>query len=159
MSELTLNLGSLAPGFSLPNDSGSQTTLNELKGRWVVVYFYPKDNTSGCTLEALEFTSLAPQFEAAGATILGISPDSIKSHCKFRDAHNLSVVLLSDPESQVISAFGAWKMKGMYGRQYMGVERTTALVAPDGSLAHLWTRVKAAGHAQEVLQKIIELKR
>ena len=157
MSEL-LTVGAPAPDFTLANDQGSETQLSLLRGRWVVLYFYPKDSTSGCTLEAQEFTALISQFAEKNAVVLGVSPDSIKSHCKFRDAYSLGVTLLSDPETVVLQAYGAWTTKSMYGRQYMGVERSTVLISPDGNVACHWTKVKAAGHAAAVLAKLDELK-
>lgn len=158
MSEQKLTVGKPAPEFCLQNDKGGESSLQALRGKWVVVYFYPKDNTSGCTTEALEFTSLAASFEQNDAVVLGVSPDSIRSHCKFRDAHNLAVTLLSDPETKVIDAYGAWQKKSLYGREYMGVERSTALIAPDGTVAAHWSKVKAAGHAEQVLAKLLQVR-
>lgn len=157
MEQSLPSVGSHAPEFSLSDHQGTPVTLQSLRGTWAVLYFYPKDNTSGCTMEAVEFSALLEQFQQLNARVLGISPDSVKSHCKFRESKSLTVTLLSDPNSEVLSRYGAWKQKSMYGREYMGVERSTVLVAPDGMVAFHWAKVKAAGHAQQVLEKLREL--
>lgn len=144
-------IGSLAPDFTLPRNGGGTVTLSELKGKAVVLYFYPKDDTSGCTAEAIDFSALGAQFEAANTIVIGISPDSVKSHDKFAAKHSLSVMLAADEEKSVLEAYGVWKEKSMYGKKYMGVERTTVLVAPDGTIAEIWNKVKVAGHAEAVL--------
>ncbi|KIV68253.1 Thiol peroxidase, Bcp-type [Rhizobium sp. UR51a] len=126
-------------------------TLSKLQGKAVVLYFYPKDDTSGCTAEAIDFSALGGEFEAANTVVIGISPDSVKSHDKFAAKHSLSVMLASDEERKVLEAYGVWKEKSMYGKKYMGVERTTFLVGPDGKIAEIWNKVKVAGHAQAVL--------
>lgn len=149
--------GSKAPEFVLPDSTGAELRLSSLAGKWVVVYFYPKDNTPGCTTEALEFSQLSVEFDSAQAVVLGISPDSVKSHNKFVCDHGLTVRLLSDPEHKVLEVWDAWKQKSQYGRQYMGVERSTVLVSPDGTVAWVWPKVKAAGHASIVLDKIRQL--
>jgi peroxiredoxin Q/BCP len=143
--------GKPAPDFTLPTDGGGKVKLSEFKGRKVVLYFYPKDDTSGCTLEAVTFTSLAPEFKAAGAVVIGVSPDSVKSHDKFKQKHELGVILVSDEERKAIEAYGAWGEKSMYGRKYMGVLRTTFLIGGDGKVAEVWHNVKVKGHAEEVL--------
>jgi len=150
MTDLTI--GSPAPGFTLPRNGEGTVTLSKLQGKAVILYFYPKDDTSGCTVEAIDFSALGGEFEAANAVVIGISPDSVKSHDKFAAKHSLSVMLASDEEKQVLEAYGVWKEKSMYGKKYMGVERTTALIAPDGKIAEIWNKVKVAGHAQAVLE-------
>jgi peroxiredoxin Q/BCP len=149
MAEITE--GMAAPDFDLPTDGGGRVRLSELSGRKVVLYFYPKDDTSGCTVEALAFTAAHEEFEAAGTTIVGISPDSAKSHDKFKRKHALSIVLASDEERSVLEAYGVWVEKSMYGRKYMGVERSTFLIAPGGTVAKVWRKVSVRGHVDAVL--------
>jgi peroxiredoxin Q/BCP len=149
--------GDAAPGFCLRGASGADTRLEDLRGQWVVLYFYPKDNTPGCTVEAQEFSALKSQFESLGAVILGLSPDSPKSHQNFTAKQGLTVELLSDPEHQILQQFGAWRLKKNYGKEYMGVARSTFLIDPHGVVRHAWPEVKAAGHAAEVLQRLREL--
>jgi peroxiredoxin Q/BCP len=146
-----LAIGKIAPDFSLPTDGGGSVTLDALRGRKVVLYFYPKDDTSGCTLEAQAFNALKAEFAAADATILGVSPDSCASHDKFRKKYDLGFALVSDTEKTMLGAYGVWVEKSMYGRKYMGVERTTVLVDREGRIARLWPKVKVPGHAEEVL--------
>ncbi len=143
-------IGKAAPAFSLETDTGETLTLKELKGRNVVLYFYPKDDTSGCTTEACEFRDLMPRFSKDGAVILGVSPDSVKSHAKFKAKYELPFTLLADTEHAIAEAYGVWKEKSMYGRKYMGVERTTFLIDAKGVLRHVFEKVKPAGHADEV---------
>jgi len=157
MTNTPLAPGTPAPDFALANDRGTTTSLKDLRGKWVVLYMYPKDNTSGCTLEAQEFSQLLPRFAERNCLVFGISPDSVSSHCRFIEKQGLSVSLLSDPDSTVLTAYGAWQTKSMYGRQYMGVVRSTVLVDPDGKVAFHWPNVKARGHAQAVLDKLITL--
>ncbi|HBF32732.1 thioredoxin-dependent thiol peroxidase [Rhizobium sp.] len=152
-----LSIGDIAPDFSLPRDGGGTVTLSAFKGQPVVVYFYPKDDTSGCTTEATSFTSLAEDFEKAGAVVIGISPDSVKSHDKFIAKHSLSIILGSDEEKATLEAYHVWKEKSMYGKTYMGVERTTYLIDAHGKLAAVWPKVKVAGHAEAVLKAVQEL--
>ena len=147
-----LTTGSAAPDFTLPRDGGTNVTLSQFRGRNVVLYFYPKDDTSGCTVEALDFTALRDAFEQAGTVVIGISPDSPASHDKFCAKHGLGVILASDEDKSVLSAYRVWVEKSMYGRRYMGVERTTVLVGKDGAIAHIWPKVKVKGHAEEVLE-------
>ena len=144
--------GNLAPDFTLPSDGGGKIKLSGFKGRKVALYFYPKDDTSGCTLEAVTFTSLAPEFEAAGAVIIGVSPDSVKAHDKFKAKHDLGVTLVSDEAHEAIDAYGVWVEKSMYGRKYMGVERSTFLIGSDRRIAEVWRKVKVPGHAEAVLK-------
>lgn len=148
----TLEVGDIAPDFRLPAAGGGELSLSALKGRSVVLYFYPKDDTSGCTIEAIDFSRLKPDFEKAGATVIGMSPDPVKAHDKFRKKHDLSVDLAADEAKDTLQAWGVWVEKSMYGRKYMGVERTTALIGPDGRIARIWRKVSVPGHAQEVLE-------
>jgi peroxiredoxin Q/BCP len=143
--------GKSAPDFTLPTDGGGKVKLSEYRGRKVVLYFYPKDDTSGCTLEAVTFTSLAPEFAKAGTVVIGVSPDSVKSHDKFKLKHELGVILAADEERKVVERYGVWGEKSMYGRKYMGVLRTTFLIGPDGTIAEVWENVKVKGHAEAVL--------
>ncbi|WP_417240786.1 thioredoxin-dependent thiol peroxidase [Celeribacter halophilus] len=147
-----LELGTPAPDFTLPRDGGSDITLSDLRGRKVVLYFYPKDNTPGCTTEALDFTALKPQFEAAGATVFGISKDSVKKHENFCAKHDLSIPLLSDENGGVCEAYGVWAEKKMYGKTFWGIVRSTYLIDEEGKVAKVWPKVKVAGHAAEVLE-------
>lgn len=153
-----LEEGIKAPDFMLPADDGSEVKLSKLKGQPVVLYFYPKDDTSGCTLEAKSFTDLAPAFAKAGAAVYGISPDSVKSHDKFRCKHGLSVRLLSDEEKEVATAYGVWVEKSMYGKKYMGVERSTFLIDAKGKVVKVWRKVSVPGHAEDVLAAVKSLK-
>lgn len=155
MADLTI--GTKAPAFTLPRDGGGTVSLSDFAGKPVVLFFYPKDDTSGCTTESVAFTALSDEFAKAGATVIGLSPDSVKSHDKFVKKHNLSVVLGSDEEKSVLQAYGVWKEKSMYGKTYMGVERTTFLVAADGTIAEVWNKVKVAGHAEAVLAAVKSL--
>jgi len=152
-----LSEGRKAPDFKLPDDSGKTLQLAKLKGRPVVVYFYPKDDTSGCTAEAKDFSCLADDFAAAGAEVIGISPDSPASHAKFKAKHDLGLRLAADEDKAVAQAYGVWVEKSMYGRKYMGVERSTFLVDKSGKLARIWRKVKVPGHAEEVLEAVKEL--
>jgi thioredoxin-dependent peroxiredoxin len=147
-----LEIGQPAPDFTMPTDGGRSVTLSELKGKSVVVYFYPKDDTSGCTVEALDFSRLAGEFEAANTIVLGVSKDKVASHDKFKAKHGLNVMLASDTETSVSEAFGVWVEKSMYGRKYMGLERATFLLNKSGVIAAIWRKVKVPGHAQVVLE-------
>lgn len=149
--------GKKAPDFKLPADGGGELKLSGFKGGPVVVYFYPKDNTPGCTKEAIAFTELAAEFEAAGATIVGISPDSAQSHDKFKAKHDLTIRLAADEEKKVAEAYGVWVEKSMYGRKYMGVERSTFLIDKAGKVAQIWRKVKVPGHAEAVLEAVRNL--
>ncbi len=150
--------GSPAPGFTLPDQDGTDVSLDDLKGRWVVLYFYPKDDTPGCTTEACEFTDALSEFEKLDATVLGCSPDPPEKHRDFIAKHDLKVRLLSDSDREVMERYGAWGEKKMYGRTSMGVIRSTVVIDPHGQIAHRWPKVKAAGHAAAVRQKIRELR-
>jgi peroxiredoxin Q/BCP len=146
-----LDVGDMAPDFELPTDGGGRANLQGLKGKPVVIYFYPKDDTSGCTAEAIAFNGLRAKFAAAGATVIGVSPDSAASHDKFKQKHDLKIALAADPERSAIEAYGVWKEKSMYGRKYFGVERSTFLIDRNGRIAKVWRKVKVPGHADEVL--------
>jgi peroxiredoxin Q/BCP len=146
-----LDIGDAAPDFALPADGGRSVSLNELRGKTIVLYFYPKDDTSGCTAEAIAFNALRGEFDAAGALVLGVSPDSVASHARFKRKHDLSLALAADESRATLEAYGVWREKSMYGRKYMGVERTTFLIGPDGRIARVWRKVKVPGHAAEVL--------
>jgi thioredoxin-dependent peroxiredoxin len=143
--------GDKAPDFELPTDGGETLALSRLKGRPAVLYFYPKDDTSGCTAEAKDFTRLAPDFRKAGVEVIGVSPDSVESHAKFRRKYDLAVRLAADADKSVANAYGVWVEKSMYGRKYMGVERSTFLIDGKGRIAKSWRKVKVPGHAEEVL--------
>ncbi len=146
-----LQPGDMAPEFSLPGDGGSIVALNTLLGQKIILYFYPKDDTSGCTLEAKSFNDLRAEFTKANAQIIGVSPDSVASHDKFKKKYDLSFALASDESKAMLEAYSVWVEKRMYGRKYMGVERTTVLIGTDGKVAHVWNKVKVPGHAEEVL--------
>ena len=153
-----LKPGKAAPAFQLEDASGEKVSLKDFKGQWIVLYFYPRDNTPGCTKEACEFTSGVRAFKKMDATVFGISPDSPESHRKFADKYKLKVGLLSDPKRTVLKKYGAWGKKNMYGKITEGVIRSTVLIAPDGKIAHHWPKVKAAGHAEKVREKLAELR-
>ncbi|MDJ1464819.1 peroxiredoxin [Nitratireductor sp. GZWM139] len=150
--------GSEAPDFVLPADGGSEVRLSDFRGKTVVLFFYPKDNTSGCTVEAIDFTALKPEFDVVDTVVLGMSPDSPKSHDKFKTKHGLTVGLVSDQEKETLQAYGVWVEKSMYGRKYMGVERSTFLIDPEGRIAEVWRKVKVPGHAQAVLEAAKKLR-
>ena len=149
---MSLSIGTRAPDFSLPATDGREISLDGLKGRKVVLYFYPKDDTSGCTLEAQNFQALKAEFAAADTEIVGVSPDSLKSHDRFRAKYGLDFALASDEPTAMLQAYGVWVEKSMYGRKYMGVERTTVLIDRNGNIAQVWSKVKVPGHAEEVLK-------
>ena len=147
-------VGQDAPDFSAKDQNGKITSLKDYQNRWLVLYFYPKDNTPGCTTEAKDFTAYTKEFDELGAGILGVSPDSEKSHCKFIDKHDLSVELLSDPEHQVIETYGAWRLKKFMGKEYMGVVRSTFLISPQGKIAQVWDKVRVKLHVEKVLAEL-----
>ena len=151
MGEMALEAGDKAPNFTLESDAGKVSKAG-LKDRPYVVYFYPKDDTSGCTAEAIAFNGLRDKFEAVGAVLLGVSPDSAKSHDKFKKKYELQFPLAADETKSALEAFGVWQEKSMYGRKYMGVERTTFLIGADGRIARIWRKVKVPGHAEAVLE-------
>jgi peroxiredoxin Q/BCP len=147
----SLKPGDVAPDFSLPTDGGGSLALSALRGQNVVLYFYPKDDTSGCTKEAIAFNEMKDQFAAANTTIVGLSADDTKSHDKFKAKYGLNFTLVSDEEKSALSAYGVWVEKSMYGKKYMGIERTTVLIDAQGTVARVWNKVKVPGHAEEVL--------
>jgi peroxiredoxin Q/BCP len=154
MSVLPPSPGHKAPEFELPRDGGGHVSLAGLAGKSVVLYFYPKDDTSGCTIEANDFTSAAEDFAAAGAIVIGVSKDSVKSHDRFRDKHALKVILASDEGGDVCERYGVWVEKSMYGKKYMGIDRSTFLIGPDGVIRKAWHKVKVPGHVNEVLAAV-----
>lgn len=146
-----VDVGDAAPAFELEGDTGA-ASLASLKGRKVVLYFYPKDDTTGCTREAIDFTGLAADFAEAETVVIGVSKDSVAKHAKFRAKHDLGVQLASDPEGEVIERYGSWVEKSLYGRKYMGIDRSTFLIDRDGKIARIWRKVKVPGHAAAVLE-------
>jgi len=152
-----ITVGKAAPSFTLEDQDGRKRKLSEFKGRWVVLYFYPRDDTPGCTVEACEFTTGLEGFEKIKAEVLGCSPDSPESHRKFIAKHRLGITLLSDPDHEAMEAYGAWGDKVLYGRKFKGVIRSTVIVDPSGKVAHHWKKVKAKGHAESVRAKLAEL--
>jgi len=150
---MTANLkeGDKAPAFELARDGGGSISLKSLAGKKIVLYFYPKDDTTGCTKEAIDFSGLKKNFARVGAEVIGVSPDSVKSHDKFKAKHELDLTLLSDETKKMLADYGVWAEKSMYGRKYMGVVRTTFLIDSKGKIARIWDKVKVAGHADEVL--------
>lgn len=151
---MPLDTGDQAPDFDLPGAGGGAVRLADLAGRKAVLYFYPKDDTSGCTLEAQEFNTLREAFAAADTIVIGVSPDSVKSHDKFRAKYDLAFPLASDETKAMLEAYGVWVEKSMYGRKYMGVERTTLLIDREGRIARIWHKVKVPGHIEEVLAAV-----
>jgi peroxiredoxin len=153
MSE-TVTEGAPAPAFDLPRDGGGRASLADFAGKTVVLYFYPKDDTSGCTKEAVGFTEKAAEFEAAGAVVIGVSKDSVAAHDKFKAKHGLGVILLSDAEGDVCERYGVWAEKSMYGKKYMGIERSTFLIDGAGVVRKAWPKVKVPGHVDAVLEAV-----
>lgn len=156
---MALKKGNKAPAFTAENQDSQKMKLGDFAGKWLVLYFYPKDNTSGCTVEAVDFTAMVPKFKRKDAVIVGVSPDSVKSHVGFCSKHNLKITLLSDPDHKMLEKYGVWQEKSMYGRKYMGVVRTTVLIDPDSRVAEIWEKVKVKGHAEAVLEKLTELQK
>lgn len=152
-----LQQGDAAPAFTLPTDGGGKVSLAKLKGKPVVLYFYPKDDTTGCTREAIDFTGLAPDFEKLGATVIGCSRDSVAAHDKFKKKHGLGLILAADEDGKATEAYGVWVEKSMYGRKYMGIERATFLIDGKGRIARIWRKVKVPNHAAEVLAAVREI--
>jgi len=152
-----LKVGDKAPDFCLPNQNEEEVCLRDLQGSWVVLYFYPKDNTPGCTTEACDFTAAMPDFSKLGATILGVSPDSPKKHRNFIEKKELAITLLSDEDKEVLQTYGAWQLKKNYGREYMGVVRSTFIIDPDSKIAAIWDKVRVKGHVEAVREKLSEL--
>jgi thioredoxin-dependent peroxiredoxin len=149
-----LNCGDKALDFNLPVDGGGKVSLADFRDQLLVLYFYPKDDTSGCTKEAIDFDALRDEFQKAGAAILGVSPDSVASHAKFKAKHKLRLALGADESKAMIEAYGVWVEKSMYGRKYMGIERTTFLIGKGGKILAAWNKVKVPGHAAEVLEAV-----
>lgn len=145
-----LKVGSKAPGFKLPGDSGKTVALKDYAGKYIVLYFYPKDDTPGCTTESCDFRDNIKSFEKLSAQVIGISKDSPASHDKFKAKYDLSFPLASDEDGEVCEAYGVWKEKSMYGKKYIGIERSTFLIGPDGKIAALWRGVKVPGHVEDV---------
>lgn len=152
-----VEIGDAAPQFCLPGAEGQDLCLKDFEGKWLVLYFYPRDNTSGCTREAVDFTAALPQLNDLGAEVLGISRDSPASHKKFAEKHGLGVKLASDADHKVTEAYGAWALKKMYGKESYGVVRSTFLINPQGKLAYIWRKVSVKGHAEAVVKKLGEM--
>jgi len=152
-----LNVGDTVVDFCLPNQDEEEICLRDIKGKWIVLYFYPKDNTPGCTTEACDFTAALPDFEGLNAVVLGVSPDSPKKHRNFIEKKDLKITLLSDEEKELCQMFSVWQLKKNYGREYMGVVRSTFIIDPDGKIAAKWEKVKVKGHVDEVKVKLEEL--
>jgi peroxiredoxin Q/BCP len=152
-----IKVGQKAPDFCLPNQDNEEICLRDFQGSWIVLYFYPKDNTPGCTAEAVDFSSNLEEFNKLGATVIGVSPDSVKKHQNFIKNKSLKIMLLSDTEKEVCSLFGVWRLKKNFGREYMGVVRSTFLINPDGVVAHKWENVRVKGHIEAVLKRLKEL--
>ena len=154
---MSLDVGTQAPDFTLPTDGNGAVTLSALKGKPVVLYFYPKDDTSGCTAEACQFRDMQPDFSGADAVIIGLSKDSVASHDKFKKKYELPFTLAADTEGTTCEAYGVWVEKSMYGKKYMGIERATFLIDRDGKIAKIWRKVKVPGHGADVLKAVAAL--
>jgi peroxiredoxin Q/BCP len=152
-----LEVGDTVPNFCLPNQDEEEICFRDIKGRWIVLYFYPKDNTPGCTTEACDFTAALPDFTGMEAMILGVSPDSPKKHRNFIEKKELKITLLADEEKELCQSFGIWQLKKFMGREYMGVVRSTFLISPEGKIAHTWTNVRVKNHVEEVKAKLAKL--
>lgn len=152
-----LQIGDKAPQFNLPDERGNNIELASLKGKWVVLYFYPRDNTPGCTTEAIDFSVKINEFRNLNASVIGVSRDSLESHRKFIDKKDLKVTLLTDAEHTMMDDYGVWQLKKMYGKESMGIVRSTFLINPEGKVAHLWPKVKVKGHADEVMDTLKKL--
>ena len=150
----SLEVGSKAPDFACAADGDRQISLADYAGKKLVIYFYPKDDTPGCTAEAIEFTAQAGAFAATNTEIIGVSADSVEKHEKFKTKHNLGVTLLSDPDQKMLQAYGVWVEKNMYGKKYMGIERATFLVGEDGKILYIWRKVRVKGHVEAVLETV-----
>ena len=154
-----LKVGALAPDFELPTDGGGTLKLSELRGNNVVLYFYPKDDTPGCTIEAKDFRDFEKEFKITSTIVVGLSKDSVKSHDKFKEKHCLPFLLVSDEENKVVAAYGSWVKKSMYGKEYMGIQRDTFLIDAAGRIAQIWRKVSVDGHAKDVLAAANRLKK
>ncbi|WP_417515357.1 peroxiredoxin [Minwuia sp.] len=146
--------GNQAPSFDMPTDGGGSVSLKDLAGKYVVLYFYPRDDTPGCTKEAIAFTGLAADFKKANAVVVGVSKDTVAKHDKFKAKHDLGIILGSDEDGQVCEDYGVWVEKNMYGKKSMGIERSTYLISPEGKIQQVWRKVKVPGHAEAVLEAI-----
>lgn len=149
-----LEEGQKAPAFQLKTDGGGEISLAELKGKVVVVYFYPKDDTPGCTTEAIAFSALKPEFDKCGAVLVGVSKDSVQRHDKFKEKHDLKIQLASDEQGEMVADYGVWIMKKNYGREYMGIDRSTFVIDAKGVIRNIWRKVKVKGHAEKVLEAV-----
>lgn len=149
-----LKVGDKVPDFCLPNQDEEEICFRDIKGKWIVLYFYPKDNTPGCTTEACDFTEALPDFEELDAIVLGVSPDSPEKHRKFIEKKKLAITLLADEEKELCNLFGVWQLKKFMGKEYMGVVRSTFIINPDGEVAALWTKVRVKGHVDAVKEKL-----
>ncbi len=152
-----LEVGMKAPEFCLPNQDDVEICMRDLKGKWIVLYFYPRDNTPGCTTEACEFTEATPQFDDMSAIILGVSADSTKKHRNFIEKKELGITLLSDEDTSMMQEYGVWKMKKNYGKEYMGIVRTTLIIDPKGNIAEVWNNVRVKDHVEKVRVRLEEL--
>ncbi|MDD5157370.1 thioredoxin-dependent thiol peroxidase [Sulfurimonas sp.] len=152
-----IKLESMAPEFCLPNQDDVEICFRDLKGKWIVLYFYPKDNTPGCTTEACDFSDTASDFGALNAVVIGVSADSTKRHRAFIESKDLSITLLSDESKTMLHEYGVWQLKKNYGKEYMGISRTTLIINPDGIIKAIWEKVKVKDHAKEVREKLEEL--
>jgi len=152
-----LNIGDTAPQFTLPNQDEVEISLRDLEGKWIVLYFYPKDNTPGCTTEACEFTAALPDYDNLNAVILGVSPDSPKKHRNFIEKQDLMITLLADENKEACEAYGVWQLKKNYGKEYMGVVRSTFIIDPKGNIVALWDKVRVKGHVEVVKEKLATL--
>ncbi|MDD1665742.1 MAG: peroxiredoxin [Methanomicrobiales archaeon] len=153
------DIGRTAPDFCLPDADRKEICLGSFRGRWVVLYFYPRDNTPGCTLEAIQFSRALEEFAGLGAQVIGVSTDSPESHEKFTEKHQLTVLLLSDPDHHVVAAYGAWKPKTFFGKEILGTERDTFLIDPEGKIAEVWRKVSVKGHAEAVKETLLAKKK
>lgn len=158
-SKITLEVGKEAPQFCLPDKDSKEICLTDFKGKHVILYFYPKDNTPGCTTEAIGFTGILPDLQKLDAVVIGVSPDSPESHAKFIEKKNLKVTLLSDLDKKVLKAYGKWGKKKFRGKEYIGVTRSTFLIDPEGKIAHIWSKVSVKGHPEDVQNVLTELKK
>ena len=159
VNEVELKVGDNAPEFCLPDKDNKEVCLKDFKGKYVIVYFYPKDNTPGCTTEAIGFTGILPELQKLNAEVIGISADSPESHAKFIEKKNLKVTLLSDLDKDVIRSYGKWGKRNFRGKEYMGVSRSTFLINPDGKIAYIWSKVSVGRHPKEVKKVLVELKK
>ena len=157
MAQQMLEKGAKAPEFKLTDQNGDEHSLKDFSGKWLVLYFYPKDNTPGCTTEAKDFNDALAEIEKMGASIVGVSPDSVKSHSNFCSKYELNITLLSDPDKEALKDYGAWQKKKMYGREYMGVQRSTVLIDREGKVAEVWPKVRVKGHVEKVKEKLTQL--